>query len=431
MKKIETNVSKKIYWQKTEVEEIQETDPWEWNVIQIISDNPKQKWLGMGRTFTESSCYNIHLLSAEKQKELLDFYFSSNGLNYNWGRISIASNDFSLAPYEYLEDTNLQNFSIAHDQELILPIIKKALNYQNLTLVASPWSPPKFMKDNKSLENGGKLLPEFYALYAKYLMQFLKEYQKENIKIDFITMQNEPLANQRWESCTYSIEEQKTFIYQYLIPSLKKQKTKILVWDHNKENLPFVANNLLKKNKKIAGIGYHWYTGTHSENLEYVRQKYPKCLLVHTEGCCGFSEYDELSWLRDSELLLIDLLEDINHGTNAYIDWNLVLDNQGGPNWQNNNCKSPIILNQNKDDFILTAIYYYFGHISRYLKPNSIIYPLDKYRQDLFGIAFKSEKKFGITLLNPNDYEIDIDVLLSGRRIHDKMNPHTIITYLE
>ena len=129
MKKIETNVVKKIYWQETEVEEIQETDPWEWNVVQIISDNPKQKWLGMGGTFTESSCYNIHLLSAEKQKELLDSYFSSNGLNYNWGRISIASNDFSLAPYEYLEDTNLQNFSIAHDQELILPIIKKELNY--------------------------------------------------------------------------------------------------------------------------------------------------------------------------------------------------------------------------------------------------------------------------------------------------------------
>ena len=184
MKKIETNMAKKIYWQETEIEEITQTDTWEWNVIQILSDNPRQKWLRMGGTFTESSCYNIHLLSKEKQKELFEAYFSPNGLDYNWGRISIASNDFSLEPYEYLEDANLQNFSIAHDQKFILPIIKKALNYKNLTLVASPWSPPKFMKDNKSLENGGKLLPEYYALYAKYLTQFLKEYQKEQIILD-------------------------------------------------------------------------------------------------------------------------------------------------------------------------------------------------------------------------------------------------------
>lgn len=431
LKKIETDIQNHIYWQTKQLNSIPLTNHSEWNIIRIFSCCPRQTFLGMGGTFTESSCVNFSKLLKDNQDRFIDLYFSEKGLNYNFGRISIASNDFSLSPYEYLESENLSKFSITHDFKSIIPTIKKVLSQKKITFIATPWSPPKFMKSNGTLERGGTLLQQYYGLYAKYLRKFLDSYKQEGIDIQYITMQNEPYATQEWESCVYSLQEQNKFIYKYLIPNLKKSQTKVLVWDHNKDNLYDVATKLIKKNKKIAGIAYHWYTGTHATNLEYVYQKYPKALFMHTEGCCGFSKYNEKDWVKDAELLLIDLIEDLKHGMNAYIDWNLLLDFNGGPNHKQNYCKSPIILNENGNDFYLTPIYYYFGHISKYIKPGSVILPVDIYRPDLLGVGFLYNNKQGLVLLNPNGYSIEINIINGNQIINDTMLPHTIGTYLE
>lgn len=431
MIKVETDIQNRVYWQTKQLNSKDFIKHFEWNTIRIMHNCPRQNYLGMGGTFTESSCVNFYQLEKDCQERFIDAYFSEKGLNYNFGRISIASNDFSLSPYEYLEDDDLSHFNITHDYKHIIPTIQKVLSKKNITFIASPWSPPKFMKSNKTLEQGGTLLQEYYELYAKYLIKFLNMYKHEGIDIQYITMQNEPYATQKWESCTYSLEEQNKFIYKYLIPNLKKSPTKVLVWDHNKDNLYEVSTKLIKKSKKIAGIAYHWYTGTHSNNLEYVYQKCPHKLLIHTEGCCGFSQYNEKDWIKDAEMLLIDLIEDLNHGMNAYIDWNLLLDFNGGPNHKQNYCKSPIILNESGNDFYLTPIYYYFGHISKYIEPNSVIVPIDIYRPDLFGVGFLNNNKQGLVLLNPNGYSIEVNIILDNQIFHDILLPHTIGTYLE
>jgi len=428
--KIVTDIQHHLYWKEMNIYEEQEANC-EWNIIRIIKTAPKQNWHGMGGSFTESSCYNFTKLPFLKQQEFIENYFGESGLNYNFGRISIGSNDFSLQSYDYLRDENLSHFTIEHDCKAIIPTIQKVLKYKNLTLLASPWTPPKFMKSNHSLTNGGKLLLRYYDLYAKYLVLFLKSYQEKGIYIKYLTMQNEPFAVQNWESCVYSFEDQRKFIYRYLLPQLRHTSFYLLLWDHNKENLPMVVSKIFRKNKRVAGVAYHWYTGIHSENLDYVSQKYPQLLLVHTEGCCGFSKYEEFAWVQDAELLLMDLLEDINHGMNAYIDWNLLLDYSGGPNWQHNYCKSPIILNETGDDFYLTPIYYYFGHISRYIKPGSRIFPISKYRLDILGVAFFDGQKYGIVLLNPNDYNINVNLAFSDKVYCDVVKSHTIVTYFE
>ena len=129
----------------------------------------------------------------------MEYYYGEKGLNYNLGRISIGSNDFCVNSYEYCQKDDLSDFNIYHAKETIIPLLKDILNYKKITLMASPWSPPKCFKTNKCLENGA-LLKEKYADYSKYLIKFLQCYAKEDIYINYLTIQNEPYSKQRRES---------------------------------------------------------------------------------------------------------------------------------------------------------------------------------------------------------------------------------------
>lgn len=430
MKKIETNILAKKYFEKTNIF-FEPYDPsYEWNIVRCYKELKKQMWYGMGGSITESSAYNFYSLPKEKQEELLDLYYGIDGLNYNLGRISIGSNDFCLASYEYTKKEDLSDFSIEKEQEYILPMLKEIQKRKILSLVASPWSPPSWMKENHDLYHGDKLKKDYYNTYAKYLNLFLESFQKEGFEIDYITMQNEPNASQRWESCKFTLEEQKEFVMDYLCDSLKDKKTKILVWDHNKENLVDVANTLLIANEKIAGIAIHSYQGTHAKNIQLVRDKYQEKLIFHTEGCCGFSKYNEEEWVRDAEYYLINMISDMNEGLNGYIDWNLFVDWEGGPNHQGNYCKSPIISNEEKNDFYKTPIYYYLLHMSLIKRGFSII-PLDTYRPDLLGVSATDGKQIVTTLLNVTEEEIEIDYVVNEKRVHDYLKPHSIVTFIE
>ena len=209
-------------------------------------------------------------------------------MNYNICRISIGSSDFNLNSYSYSNKNDLSDFSISEDMKYVIPIIKEAQKRnKSLKILASCWSPPSFMKSNKKLTNGGNLLPEFKKTYPNYLVKFIKAYEKENINIDYITVQNEPNAKQIWESCIYSPTQELDLIKNYVYPEFIKNKieTEILLWDHNKEKLITRYSNQNITNE-ISGFAFHWYTGDHFENIELLHTKYPNKLLFHTEGCC-------------------------------------------------------------------------------------------------------------------------------------------------
>lgn len=212
-------------------------------------------------------------------------------MNYNICRLSIGSSDFNLNSYSYSNKTDLSDFSISEDMEYIIPIIKRAQKrHIGLKFLASPWSPPAFMKSNKKLTEGGKLLPEFKKAYAIYLSKFIKAYKKENINIDYMTIQNEPNAKQVWESCIYNPSEELDLLIKYIYPEFKRNNinTKLLIWDHNKEKLLTRSMASFKTTgalDKVSGIAFHWYTGDHFENIELTRNLFPDKLLIHTEGC--------------------------------------------------------------------------------------------------------------------------------------------------
>ena len=317
------------------------------------------KKMELGGAVTEATAYNFAKLSAKRQNDFIRACFGKKGLNYKWVRIAIGSNDFCLTPYEYTMRKSLRDFSIEADKRYIIPMLKKILAYKDVKIIASPWSPPSFMKTNKQLVRGGRLKRNYYETYARYIRKWLQTYATEGIKVDYITPQNEPEAVQRWESCTFNYRQQKRWIYKYLVPALEGIKTEILVWDHNKEKLSEAAHALLDgmPREKIAGLAFHWYRGTHEREMKKVRRDFPEIMMVASEMCCGFSPYSKRGWKKDAELYRRELETDAECGVEVWLDWNMLLDRRGGPSHARNYVKSPIIMNEADDDFILTPIY--------------------------------------------------------------------------
>ena len=324
-------------------------------IVQVEFDRDKVigQWQGMGGAITEAAAYNYLKLPEKRRKVFLDAYYSKAGLGYNWGRVAVGSCDFSLTEHEY---------KLARDKKYILPMLQDILARKDLRLIASPWSPPAYMKTNLQLREGGRLRKKYFEDYAKFLRKWLDDYAEEGVKVDYLVPQNEPAAAQKWESCKWSLRAQRKFIYDYLAPALAGTETKILGWDHNKKHLARVARFLLAHapqatSDKVAGLAFHWYDGAHTKQMDKVRARYEDKLLISSEMCCGWSEYDEKKWKNDADLYAGEIFACINSGVTAWLDWNILLDAHGGPAQQDNQVKAPIILNEKKNDFILTPIY--------------------------------------------------------------------------
>lgn len=388
-------------------------------MIRVYPDRIITVWAGFGGALTEASAYNYSLLSSTDKQRFLMAYYGDSGLAYNFGRIAIGSNDFCLAPYEYTAMLNLEDFSIEHERRYLLPMLHDIYKMKRLILVASPWSPPSFMKNNHSLI-GGKLKKRYYQRYAEYLRLFLDSFFKEGFKIDYLTMQNEPEAAQRWESCVWSLREQKKF-YKYLLPELNGSGAELLMWDHNKEKLFKVVNELYRP--EVAGVGFHIYSGVYAEQLRLVREKYPELLMINTESCCAFKG----EWKEAAEYYLTDVMMDINCGVNGYIDWNMLLDSEGGPNDANNPVKAPIMLNSERSGFILTPLYEYMKVLAQAFLPGTRTLFVESDDDDLLAVAGLRDKRIIVVLMNKSDkakkYEINID----GKVVSGMITGHSII----
>ena len=435
--KVETNYKRKMFWHKTTIGSKKNNDKIENQVINIYPELEYQTILGFGGAFTQSSGHNFVKLNDEKRQSFLNDYFSENGLNYNMGRLPIGSCDFSPEEYSYSYKEDLSDFSIKKDEEYIFPILNEARKIRaDLKFVSSPWSPPAFMKDNRKLVHGGKLLENHQEIYASYFVKYIQEYKKNGINIDYVTVQNEPNAKQLWESCLYTSKEERDFVVNYLYPIFKENNvnTGILIWDHNKDKIYKRAKEELSTKEAleaISGIAYHYYTGDHFESLELVREKFPSKLLVHTEGCTGYSHFREEDEVKNGEIYGHDILGDLNAGTNAYIDWNLLLDNKGGPNHKWNYCNSPIMLNKADDDYIRNLTYYYIGHFSKFIKRGAKRIGFSRYTEDIEVTAFKNpDNTIAIVLLNRNDFNREYNICINDIVIHDNLDSHAIVTLL-
>ena len=354
--------------------------------------------------------------------------------------------DFSSGSYTYVQedDKDLKTFNIAPDTLYKIPLIQKAFNMtnQNLKLFISPWSPPAFMKDNNNMLKGGKLLPMYYQSWANYYVKFINEYEKLGVQVWGLTIQNEPMATQRWESCIYTAEEERDFLKKYLGPTLFKaglSKKKIIVWDHNRD-LIFQRVNVILVDKEAAkyvwGIGYHWYeTWTGGEqmhdNISLVNETYPGKNLFFTEGCKEvFNEAKYYNW-NIGEFYAKSMIKDFNYGLTGFTDWNIFLDEKGGPNHVGNFCFAPVHVNTQTNEIIYTNAFYYIGHFSKFVRPGAKRIACSSSRSSLKATAFKNKDgKICVVVMNDGDKEINYMIQLGNQSVPVKSIAHTIQSIL-
>ena len=431
----ETNFNKNLYFNQTELKTKRFPKRFESQIINIYPEMTSQKIIGFGAAITESAGYAFSKLSQEKRDSLVNDYFSKDGLNYSLVRVPIGSCDFSIKSYSYASKRNLSDFSIEKDKQYIIPMLKKAIEKNhNVSFLASPWSPPWFMKNTFLLTLGGKLRSKYRQAWADYFVKFINAYNNEGFDIKYLTIQNEPNAIQKWESCLYDSKHEADFAINYLYPTLKDNNlnTKILIWDHNKDRVVQRAIEEFSfegSNEAISGMAFHYYSGDHFENLRIFRNLYPDKLLIHSEGCTGYSEFKQCDEIPNAELYAHEIIGDLNSGTNGYIDWNIMLDYKGGPNHKNNFCNSPVMLNEESSDYIKNLSFHYIGHFSKFIQVGAEKIEHSKYTDKLELSSFKNpDNSIVVVIMNKSDSNIDYNIWINDKLIHDTVESHSIIT---
>ena len=381
--------------------------------IKVNRHKTKQKLLGFGGAFTEASASVYEKLRAEKRAEIIQSYFGKNGNRYNMGRTHINSCDFSLGNYSYCDtpgDIELKRFSISRDKKLLIPFIIDALEATQIPikLLASPWSPPPWMKTNGEMNHGGKLKKEYRHVWAQYYCKYISAYEKEGISIWGISIQNEPDAKQTWDSCLYTGDEERDFIRNYLGPAMERNNLlhkKIIIWDHNRDIMVERARAVLsdpEAKKYVWGTGFHWYNGDHFDAVQQVHDEFPDKELIFTEGCQENGPHIG-SWDL-GERYATSIINDLNRWTVAWIDWNLILDESGGPNHVGNYCSAPIIVDTQTQDILYQSSYYYLGHFSRFIKRGDKIIESKNETKNLLTLAsINSSGGTTIVLMNKNN----------------------------
>lgn len=417
----------------------------------ILVDPSKQfqTFLGIGAALTDASAETFYKLSKENQDRFMEAYYSADkGIGYTLGRTIIHSCDFSSGSYTYIEegDAELKTFNIDHDRKYRLPFTKLAIAATGgkLTIYASPWSPPAFMKTNNNMLQGGKLKAEFYQPWANYYTKFIKAYEKEGIPIWGLTIQNEPMATQTWESCIYTAEEERDFLKNYLGPTLEKEgldDKKIIVWDHNRDLMFQRANVILndpEASKYVWGIGFHWYEDWKDSipmfnNVKAVNEAYPDKNLIFTEGT---NEKYDLTRIVSEDPKLAErygksMINDFNNGTVAWTDWNILLDETGGPNHVGNLCFSPVHGDTKTGELTFTNSYYYIGHFSKFIRPGAKRISSVSSANNLLTTAFMNKDgSIVIVVMNQGDSEISYSLTMNLKTAELRAPYHSIQTII-
>lgn len=347
----------------------------------VDADKSFQTMLGFGGAFTEAAAHTWLALSPPQQEAVLRACFDpETGHGYTLCRVHMNSCDFSLGNYAHADtpgDTALKDFRVVRDEQALLPFLIAAQRVAGSTikLLVSPWSPPAWMKTNGEMNHGGSLLPECRDAWARCYVRFIQAYAERGVPVWGVSVQNEPAAIQRWDSCVYSAEEERDFVRDHLGPQLEAAglgHVKIVIWDHNRDLMVERAGTVYtdpQAAKYVWGTGFHWYGEDHFDHVQLVHDAWPDKQLLFTEGCQEGGPHAG-SWAL-GERYARSMINDINRWTVGWIDWNLLLDRHGGPNHVGNLCSAPILADTEQDRFEFQSSYHYIGHFARFVKPGA------------------------------------------------------------
>lgn len=409
--------------------------------VWIDSTKKFQELEGFGAAFTEAGATTWLALSPQKRDQVIRDYFSvAAGHGYSFCRVHMNSCDFSLGNYSHAEnplDLVLKHFSIDRDRQALLPMIKAAMAMAEypIKLLASPWSPPAWMKSNGQMNQGGKLLPEYAHLWARCFVKFIQAYRRECVPIWGVSVQNEPAATQTWDSCIYTAQEERDFVRDHLGPALSQAglgDVKVVIWDHNRDLMVERAGTVYsdpEAAKYVWGTGFHWYGEDHFDHVQLVHDAWPEKKLLFTEGCQEGGPH-EGSWDL-GERYARSMINDLNRWTAGWIDWNLVLDERGGPNHVGNFCSAPILIDASNDALLHQSSYYYMGHFTRFAKPGALRVLCASSLQAIEATAFLNPGVNTVVVaMNRTNGRIKFRLTVDDQSVTATLPAHSIATYV-
>ena len=401
--------------------------------IILDADKTFQTIEGFGGAFTDAASETFGKLPLDKQQEFLTAVFDPlKGNGSSLCRTTIHSCDYSGEMYTYDDtpgDKELKNFSIEHDRKYRIPFIKQALKAcgNKLKIFASPWSPPAWMKTNNNMLYGGKLKPEYFQIWANYFVKYIKAYESEGIPIWGVSVQNEPMAVQIWESCIFTADEEAAFVRDYLGPAFEKaglSRVKIMIWDHNRGIMyqrAKAAYDDPAASKYIWGMAFHWYVGDHYDNVRQVHDAYPDKNLLFAEGGMG-SGWDT------AENVAKNIIIDLNNWTNGWTYWNMMVDENGGPNHVGGHGGEMMRGNVEKGEISIFPPYYYFGHFSRFLRPGAKRIVCTSNHDELQATAFLNpDGKVVVIVQNRTDIDKLFQVWINNKVVKYTSPGHSLM----
>jgi glucosylceramidase len=407
--------------------------------VYVNPDVRYQEIEGFGGAFTEAAALTLFKLPAERQREVLAAYFDpAHGHGYTLCRTHINSCDFSSGHYAYAEidgDVDLRHFSIDRDRQALIPLIRAAQQAAGrpLKLLASPWSPPAWMKTNGSMAGGGQLKPEYRATWAQYYCHTIRAYAQQGIPIWGLTVQNEPEAVQTWESCIYTAEEERDFVRDYLGPALHQAglaDVRLLIWDHNRDRMVERASLVLsdpEAARYVWGTAFHWYVADRFDNVQLVHDAFPDKNLLFTEGCQEGGPH--LGEWQVGERYAHNMINDLNRWTVGWIDWNLLLDIGGGPNHVGNFCSAPILADPETGQVHYQSSYYALGHFARFVQPGARRILCATSHDALEAAAFLNpDGQVAVVVLNRTDHAGPVALRVAGAGAIVDCLAHSIAT---
>ncbi len=380
-------------------------------LVKVYPNVTRQTIVGFGAALTEASGYVFSQMDEQAKTRFLELCFGRGYNRYSLCRLAIQSCDFSLVSRSYLckRDDSLATFSIDDDWAYILPLVKAAQSVNpNIEFLATPWSPPAWAKTNRNMNRGGKLRRDSYDIWARMIVETLRAYRDAGVEIGRLSIQNEPQASQTWESCLFDAKQEQAFLHDYLKPALRAaglDGVKSFIWDHNKEGVLDRACSMFGDHgcaEDIDGVAFHWYSGDHFEALRATRELVgPNRELLFTEGCDSYSAGDPMRELPHAEHYAHEIIGDLVAGANGIIDWNILLDADGGPNHVGNYCDAPIMYDVSSQRMNVRLPFYYLGHFTRFVEPGATCVLATSYTSDLETCAFANPNgTFALVVLN-------------------------------
>lgn len=405
-------------------------------VVNLYPEISDQTFEGFGGALTEAAASTYAQMSPGQKRELLTAYFAPDRMNYQFVRIHIDSCDFCIDQYDGYTASGAPDFT--RMEQYILPMLRDAqeLAGRRIPVMLSPWSPPAFMKTNRRREGGGKLEPAYYGAYADYLCRYARHMRDLGFAVTRMSLQNEAKAVQTWDSCIFTADEEKRFLRDHLFPLLARydlSDLELYIWDHNKERAYEWMRDIVDEttDPMIAGLCFHWYSGDHFEALDLCRRRFPRKKLLLSESCIEYRFYEKDDVLGSTQKLSHELIGDLNHGTSAFCDWNMLLDEQGGPNYAGNFCLAPFHFDRQTKELRPTLLQSYYELFARAIQPGSVRIAHTRFSEEIDATAWRRpDGTLALVLLNRSGAEQIVVVRLEDREAEVALAPYGADSFL-